>query len=86
MKVAVHNITGTETTKKVDLSKNVFGVEPNDHAIYLDVKQYLAALEEASQNAHRSICSHLLKSKVDLLEGLFFLTLMIYKFKWFFFS
>jgi len=43
MKVAVHNITGKETTKKVDLSKNVFGVEPNDHAIYLDVKQYLAA-------------------------------------------
>jgi large subunit ribosomal protein L4 len=43
MKVAVHNITGKETTKKVDLSEDVFGVEPNDHAIYLDVKQYLAA-------------------------------------------
>jgi len=43
MKVALHNITGKETTKKVDLSKDVFGVEPNDHAIYLDVKQYLAA-------------------------------------------
>ena len=43
MKVAVHNIAGKETTKKVDLSKDVFGVEPNDHAIYLDVKQYLAA-------------------------------------------
>ena len=43
MKVAVHNITGKETTKKVDLSKDVFDVEPNDHAIYLDVKQYLAA-------------------------------------------
>ena len=43
MKVAVHNITGKETTKKVDLSKDIFGVEPNDHAIYLDVKQYLAA-------------------------------------------
>ena len=43
MKVAVHNITGKETTKKVDLSKDVFGVEPNDHAIYLDVKQYLAS-------------------------------------------
>ena len=43
MKVAVYNITGKETTKKVDLSKDVFGVEPNDHAIYLDVKQYLAA-------------------------------------------
>ena len=43
MKLAVHNIKGKETSKKVDLSKNVFGVEPNDHAIYLDVKQYLAA-------------------------------------------
>jgi len=43
MKVAVHNITGKETNKKADLSKDVFGVEPNNHAIYLDVKQYLAA-------------------------------------------
>ena len=42
MKVAVHNIKGKETTKKVDLKKNIFGIEPNDHAIYLDVKQYLA--------------------------------------------
>jgi len=43
MKLAVHNITGKETSKKVDLSKEIFGIEPNDHAIYLDVKQYLAA-------------------------------------------
>jgi large subunit ribosomal protein L4 len=43
MKLAVHNITGKETSKKVDLSKDIFGIEPNDHAIYLDVKQYLAA-------------------------------------------
>ena len=42
MKVAVHNIEGKETTKKVDLKKNIFEIEPNDHAIYLDVKQYLA--------------------------------------------
>ena len=42
MKVAVHNIKGKETPKKVDLKKNIFGIEPNDHAIYLDVKQYLA--------------------------------------------
>ena len=41
MKVAVHNIEGRETSKKVDLKKNIFGIEPNDHAIYLDVKQYL---------------------------------------------
>ena len=42
MKVAVHNIEGKETTKKADLKKNIFGIEPNDHAIYLDVKHYLA--------------------------------------------
>lgn len=42
MKVAVHNIKGKETSKKVDLQKDIFGIEPNDHAIYLDVKQYLA--------------------------------------------
>ena len=43
MKLPVHNITGKETSKKVNLSKDVFCIEPNDHAIYLDVKQYLAA-------------------------------------------
>lgn len=42
MELAVLNTTGTETGKKVKLSETVFGVEPNDHAIYLDVKQYLA--------------------------------------------
>ncbi len=51
MKVAVHNITGKETTKKVDLSKGVFGVEPNDHAIYLDVKQHLAAQRSGTHKA-----------------------------------
>ena len=43
MKIAVHSIKGKETTKKVDISKDIFGVEPNDHAIYLDVKLYLAS-------------------------------------------
>ena len=42
MKVAVLDITGKDTGRKVELSKEVFGIEPNDHAIYLDVKQYLA--------------------------------------------
>jgi large subunit ribosomal protein L4 len=51
MKLAVHNITGKETSKKVDLSKDVFGVEPNDHAIYLDVKQYLAAQRSGTHKA-----------------------------------
>lgn len=42
MKLAVFNTAGEDTGKKVDLKKDIFGVEPSDHAIYLDVKQYLA--------------------------------------------
>ena len=42
MELKVHNIKGKQTEKKVKLDKLVFGIEPNDHAIYLDVKQYLA--------------------------------------------
>ena len=43
MKLGLYKITGTETTDKVDLSNKIFGIEPNDHAIYLDVKRYLAS-------------------------------------------
>ena len=42
MELAVYNISGKKTTKKVKLSRKVFGIDPNNHAIYLDVKQYLA--------------------------------------------
>ena len=42
MELKVFNINGKETDKKVKLEKDIFGIEPNDHAIYLDVKQYLA--------------------------------------------
>jgi large subunit ribosomal protein L4 len=42
MEIAIVNISGKETGKKVKLNKEIFGVEPNDHAIYLDVKQYRA--------------------------------------------
>ncbi|QTD36968.1 50S ribosomal protein L4 [Polaribacter batillariae] len=51
MKVAVLDITGKDTGRKVELSKDVFGVEPNNHAIYLDVKQYLA---NQRQGTHKS--------------------------------
>ena len=51
MKIAVHNIKGKETKKKVDLSKDVFGIEPNDHAIYLDVKQHLASKRSGTHSA-----------------------------------
>ena len=42
MEVSVLKINGQETGRKVTLSENIFGVEPNDHVIYLDVKQYMA--------------------------------------------
>ena len=42
MEFKIHNIKGKETDKKINLNKDIFGIEPNDHAIYLDVKQYLA--------------------------------------------
>ncbi|RDY60689.1 50S ribosomal protein L4 [Flagellimonas nanhaiensis] len=51
MKVAVLDIKGKETGRKVDLSDDVFGIEPNEHAIYLDVKQYLA---HQRQGTHKS--------------------------------
>ena len=42
MELSVYKIDGTESGKKVVLSEEIFGITPNDHAIYLDVKQYLA--------------------------------------------
>ena len=51
MEIKVVNKEGKETTKKVKLNKGVFGIEPNDHAIYLDVKQYLA---NQRQGTHQS--------------------------------
>ena len=51
MELAVLNTQGNETGRKVVLSDAVFGVEANDHAIYLDVKQYLA---DQRQGTHKS--------------------------------
>lgn len=51
MELAVLNITGKETGKTVILNDAIFGLEPNDHAIYLDVKQYLA---NQRQGTHKS--------------------------------
>lgn len=48
MEISVLNIKGEDTGKKVALNESVFGVEPNDHAIYLDVKQYLAAQRQGT--------------------------------------
>ena len=51
MELAVYNIKGEDTGKKVELADAIFGIEPNDHAIYLDVKQYLA---NQRQGTHKS--------------------------------
>jgi large subunit ribosomal protein L4 len=51
MEVAVLKYSGEKTTKKVNLSDRVFGIEPNDHAIYLDVKSILA---NQRQGTHKS--------------------------------
>lgn len=48
MEVSVLNIKGEDTGRKVVLNDAVFGIEPNDHAIYLDVKQYLAAQRQGT--------------------------------------
>ena len=42
MELSILNIKGEDTGRKVSLNDTIFGIEPNDHAIYLDVKQYLA--------------------------------------------
>lgn len=51
MELSVINISGKATAKKVNLNDAIFGIEPNDHAIYLDVKQYLA---NQRQGTHKS--------------------------------
>ena len=51
MEVNVLNIKGEDTGRKVTLSESIFGIEPNDHAIYLDVKQFMA---NQRQGTHKS--------------------------------
>ena len=51
MELAILNIDGKETGRKVKLNDSIFGIEPNDHAIYLDTKQFLA---NQRQGTHKS--------------------------------
>ena len=51
MKVAVVDQKGKDTGRKVELSKTVYGIEPNNHAVYLDVKQYLANQRQGTHKA-----------------------------------
>jgi large subunit ribosomal protein L4 len=51
MELSVYNIKGEDTGRKVTLSDAIFGLEPNEHVMYLDVKQYLA---NQRQGTHKS--------------------------------
>ena len=51
MNVEVVKVNGQDAGRKVSLSKDIFGIEPNDHAIYLDVKQYLANQRQGTQKS-----------------------------------
>ena len=51
MEINVLNIKGQETGRKVTLNESIFGIEPNDHVIYLDVKQFLANQRQGTAKA-----------------------------------
>lgn len=51
MEIAVFNIDGKDTGRKVSLDDAIFGIEPNDHAIYLDAKQYMANNRQGTHKA-----------------------------------
>lgn len=51
MELEILKITGESTGRKVQLNENIYGIEPNDHCIYLDTKQYLAAQRQGTHKA-----------------------------------
>jgi len=51
MKLSIYNITGSETGRDVELKPELFNIEPNDHAIYLDIKQHLANKRQGTHKA-----------------------------------
>lgn len=55
MELSILNMAGKETGKKIALNDAIFGIEPNDHAIYLDVKQFLAANRQGTNLRQNSV-------------------------------
>ena len=51
MEVAVYNVSGAITDRKIELDDAIFGIEPNDHAIYLDVKQFMANRRQGTHSS-----------------------------------
>jgi large subunit ribosomal protein L4 len=65
MELIVYNIKGAKTPRKVSLDDAIFGIEPNDHAIYLDVKQYMA---NKRQGTHASLEKSMLSGSTRKLH------------------
>ena len=68
MEINVLNIKGQETGRKVTLNESIFGIEPNDHVIYLDVKQFLANQRQGTaktkeRSEHRGSTRKLIRQK-----------------------
>jgi len=51
MEVVVYNVSGAQTDRKITLDDTIFGIEPNDHAIYLDVKQFMANRRQGTHSS-----------------------------------
>lgn len=69
MELTVHNTSGKATSKKVQLNDTVFGIEPNDHAIYLDVKAFLAAQRQGTHKSKERAEIHRTTKKLKRQKG-----------------
>lgn len=69
MELAIVNTTGSETGRKIKLSADVFGIEPNDHAIYLDVKQFLANQRQGTHKTKQRAEIHRTTKKAFRQKG-----------------
>ena len=69
MEVTIMNTAGKETGKKVMLSADIFGIEPNDHAIYLDVKQFLANQRQGTHKSKERAEIHRTTKKLKRQKG-----------------
>src|SRR5204862_3120029 len=69
MEAVILDINGKDTGKKVKLSAKVFGIEPNDHAIYLDVKQYLANQRQGTHKSKERAEIHRTTKKLKRQKG-----------------
>lgn len=69
MELSVYNIEGKDTGRKVSLNSEIFTIEPNDHAIYLDVKQYLANQRQGTHKSKERAEIHRTTKKLKRQKG-----------------